>query len=171
MSLRHIFSKMPDTVVPVGSNVYLAPNFQAYSFAVPTTDVPAGVPCPASPVRFVFRCISCEAISFRPNPCHSAEKPYPSPKDPSLQGPAFPPAQAFSPMAYPMLSSNRFWPGDYNSIMGNTGGDNRTEFDARFPHAVWYEPPDVMGLRPNAIWSPGPNRFDEQIGYRIRGDA
>src|SRR5439155_748196 len=30
-------------------------------------------------------------------------------------------------------------PGDYNSIMGNTGGDNRTEFDARFPHAVWYD--------------------------------
>src|SRR5256885_9459795 len=89
MSLRHIFSKMPDTVVPVGSNVYFAPNFQAYSFAVPTTDVPAGVPCPASPVRFVFLCISCEAISFRPNPRHSEEKPYPSTKDPPIQCPPF----------------------------------------------------------------------------------
>src|SRR5205807_2007735 len=52
-------------------------------------------------------------------------------------------------------------PGDYNSIMGNTGGDNRTEFDARFPHAVWYESPDVMGFRFNAIWSPGQNRVDD----------
>src|SRR5437763_71529 len=29
--------------------------------------------------------------------------------------------------------------GDYNSIMGNTGGDARAEFDARLPHAIWYE--------------------------------
>ena len=28
--------------------------------------------------------------------------------------------------------------GDYNSIMGNTGGDNRAEFDWRMNHAVWY---------------------------------
>jgi predicted porin len=27
--------------------------------------------------------------------------------------------------------------GDYNSIMGNTGGDNRAEFDWRMNHAVW----------------------------------
>src|SRR5438128_6367824 len=58
-------------------------------------------------------------------------------------------------------------PGDYNSIMGNTGGDNRTEFDARLPHAVWYESPDVMGFRLNAIWSPGQNRFEDNIGYAI----
>jgi predicted porin len=62
-------------------------------------------------------------------------------------------------------------PGDYNSIMGNTGGDNRTEFDARFPHAVWYESPDVMGFRLNAIWSPGQNRFDDNIGYSIGENA
>jgi hypothetical protein len=51
-------SKMPATVVPVGSNVYLAPTFQAYSSTVPTREAPAGVSWPASPVRFVFRCIS-----------------------------------------------------------------------------------------------------------------
>src|SRR5438128_2786793 len=62
-------------------------------------------------------------------------------------------------------------PGDYNSIMGNTGGDNRTEFDARFPHAVWYESPDVMGVRLNAIWSPGQNRFEDNIGYAIGENA
>jgi predicted porin len=58
-------------------------------------------------------------------------------------------------------------PGDYNSIMGNTGGDNRTEFDARLPHALWYESPNLMGFRLNAIWSPGQNRFEDNIGYAI----
>jgi predicted porin len=58
-------------------------------------------------------------------------------------------------------------PGDYNSIMGNTGGDNRTEFDARMPHAIWYESPVVSGLRVNALWSPGQNRFEDNIGYAI----
>lgn len=56
-------------------------------------------------------------------------------------------------------------PADYNSIMGNTGGDNRTEFDARLPHAIWYESPDVMGFRLNVIYSPGQNRFEDNIGY------
>src|SRR5512140_2820773 len=58
-------------------------------------------------------------------------------------------------------------PGDYNSIMGNTGGDNRAEFDARMPHALWYESPEVMGFRLNALWSPGQNRFEDNIGYAI----
>jgi predicted porin len=58
-------------------------------------------------------------------------------------------------------------PGDYNSIMGNTGGDNRTEFDARFPHAIWYESPDLGGFRLNAMWSPGQNRFNDNIGFAI----
>jgi predicted porin len=62
-------------------------------------------------------------------------------------------------------------PGDYNSIMGNTGGDNRTEFDARMPHAIWYESPDVFGFRVNAIWSPGQNRFEDNIGYSIGENA
>src|SRR5207248_3307103 len=56
-------------------------------------------------------------------------------------------------------------PGDYNSIMGNTGGDNRTEFDSRLPHAVWYESPEVAGARLAAMWSPGQNRFADDIGY------
>ena len=58
-------------------------------------------------------------------------------------------------------------PADYNSIMGNTGGDNRAEFDARMPHALWYESPEVFGVRVNAIWSPGQNRFEDNIGYAI----
>src|SRR2546423_7354124 len=58
-------------------------------------------------------------------------------------------------------------PGDYNSIMGNTGGDNRTEFDARFPHAIWYESPSIYGLRLNAMWSPGQNRFADNEGFAI----
>ena len=62
-------------------------------------------------------------------------------------------------------------PADYNSIMGNTGGDNRTEFDARLPHALWYESPNVLGFRVNAIWSPGQNRFEDNIGYAIGENA
>ncbi|HYV67425.1 MAG TPA: porin [Myxococcales bacterium] len=58
-------------------------------------------------------------------------------------------------------------PADYNSIMGNTGGDNRTEFDARLPHAIWYESPSVYGFRLNALYSPGQNRFEDNIGYAI----
>jgi predicted porin len=58
-------------------------------------------------------------------------------------------------------------PADYNSIMGNTGGDNRAEFDPRLPHAIWYESPDVLGLRVNVIWSPGQNRFEDNIGYAL----
>jgi len=62
-------------------------------------------------------------------------------------------------------------PGDYNSIMGNTGGDNRAEFDARMPHAIWYESPSLMGFRLDALWSPGQNRFDDNIGYAIGENA
>jgi len=61
------------------------------------------------------------------------------------------------------LSTGRMDPfsatiGDYNSIMGNTGGDNRAEFDWRLSHAVWYESPDWSGFRVNALMSPGQNR-------------
>src|SRR6266704_1490703 len=48
--------------------------------------------------------------------------------------------------------------GDYQVIMGNTGGDNRVEFGTRLSHAVWYESPDLVGLRFNALVSPGQNR-------------
>ena len=47
--------------------------------------------------------------------------------------------------------------GDYNSIMGNTGGDNRAEFDWRMDHAVWYELPILNGFQFSALMSPGQN--------------
>jgi hypothetical protein len=47
--------------------------------------------------------------------------------------------------------------GDYNSIMGNTGGDNRAEFDWRMNHAVWYESPIWNGFQFSALFSPGQN--------------
>jgi predicted porin len=61
------------------------------------------------------------------------------------------------------LSTGRMDPfsatvGDYNSIMGNTGGDNRAEFDWRLSHALWYESPDMNGLHVNALFSPAQNR-------------
>jgi len=51
--------------------------------------------------------------------------------------------------------------GDYNSIMGNTGGDNRAEFDQRLSHAAWYESPNMGGFRVNVLWSPGQNRASD----------
>jgi predicted porin len=51
--------------------------------------------------------------------------------------------------------------GDYNSIMGNTGGDNRAEFDTRLSHAAWYESPNMGGFRVNALYSPGQNRSSD----------
>ncbi len=53
--------------------------------------------------------------------------------------------------------------GDYNSIMGNTGGDNRAEFDSRLSHAMWYESPSLSGFRVNALWAPGQNRSSDNI--------
>jgi predicted porin len=47
--------------------------------------------------------------------------------------------------------------GDYNSIMGNTGGDPRAEFDIRLPHAFWYESPKLNGWSFAALVSPGQN--------------
>jgi len=54
--------------------------------------------------------------------------------------------------------------GDYNSIMGNTGGDNRAEFDTRLSHAAWYESPNWGGFRFDALWSPGQNRSSDNSG-------
>lgn len=51
--------------------------------------------------------------------------------------------------------------GDYNSIMGNTGGDNRAEFDSRLSHSVWYESPNFGGIRFNVLFSPGQNRSSD----------
>ncbi len=49
-------------------------------------------------------------------------------------------------------------PGDYNAIIGNSGGDNRTEFDMRMPHSIWYNSPKVNGLSFSGLFSPGQNR-------------
>jgi predicted porin len=48
--------------------------------------------------------------------------------------------------------------GDYGVIMGNTGGDNRVEFGTRLDHSIWYESPEIAGLKLNALYSPGQNR-------------
>ncbi|TAL78293.1 MAG: porin [Beijerinckiaceae bacterium] len=57
---------------------------------------------------------------------------------------------AFDPFSYTV--------GDYNSIMGNTGGDARAEFDYRAPHAIWYESPVISGFQAKAMASPGQNQ-------------
>ncbi|HVS26214.1 MAG TPA: porin [Burkholderiales bacterium] len=54
--------------------------------------------------------------------------------------------------------------GDYNSIMGNTGGDNRAEFDLRLSHSAWYESPNWSGFSFSALYSPGQNRSPDNLG-------
>jgi predicted porin len=51
--------------------------------------------------------------------------------------------------------------GDYNSILGNSGGDNRAEFDTRVPHSLWYESPRFSGVNVNLLFSPGQNRSED----------
>ena len=51
--------------------------------------------------------------------------------------------------------------GDYNSIMGNTGGDNRAEFDTRLSHAAWYESPKMGAFSFSALVAPGQNRASD----------
>src|SRR5712692_569474 len=53
--------------------------------------------------------------------------------------------------------------GDSRSIMGNSGGDNRSEFNTRQSHAVWYETPTHKGLFASVLWSPGQNRATDNI--------
>jgi len=55
--------------------------------------------------------------------------------------------------------------GDYNSIMGNTGGDNRAEFDWRLNHAIWYESPIISGFQFSALISPGQNYAQDNSDY------
>jgi predicted porin len=55
--------------------------------------------------------------------------------------------------------------GDYNSIMGNTGGDNRAEFDWRMDHAIWYESPILNGFQFSALMSPGQNYAKDNSDY------
>ena len=60
--------------------------------------------------------------------------------------------------------------GDYNSIIGNSGGDNRAEFDTRVTHAVWYESPTVNGFHLGVLVSPGQNRSTDN-SIRAQGEA
>lgn len=53
--------------------------------------------------------------------------------------------------------------GDYNAIMGNTGGDLRAEFDARLPHSIFYDSPKMNGFSVNALFSPG-QKYDNLAG-------
>jgi predicted porin len=55
--------------------------------------------------------------------------------------------------------------GDYNSIMGNTGGDNRAEFDWRMNHSIWYESPIFNGFQFSALASPGQNYAKDNADY------
>ncbi len=55
-------------------------------------------------------------------------------------------------------------PGAYTSIMHNTGGDNRAEFDQRFPHAVWYESPTFSHVSFKVLFAPGQNRSQDNTG-------
>ena len=50
--------------------------------------------------------------------------------------------------------------GDYNVVMGNSGGDNRVEFGTRLEHSIVYESPKFLGnaLSFNVLFSPGQNR-------------
>ncbi|MBB5059135.1 putative porin [Granulicella aggregans] len=48
--------------------------------------------------------------------------------------------------------------GDYQVIMGNTGGDNRVEFGTRLDHSIWYTSKRLDGLEVNMLFSPGQNR-------------
>ncbi len=46
---------------------------------------------------------------------------------------------------------------DYNSIMGNTGGDVRAEFDFRAPRAIWYDTPILNGFQFSVMAAAGGN--------------
>lgn len=57
--------------------------------------------------------------------------------------------------------------GDYNSIMGNTGGDLRAEFDWRAAHAIWYESPVWNGFQAAVMVSPGQNTAKDNSDYAL----
>ncbi len=47
--------------------------------------------------------------------------------------------------------------GGYNTIIGNTGGDNRIEFGTRFDHAIVYDSPVFGGFSFDLMFAPGQN--------------
>jgi hypothetical protein len=48
--------------------------------------------------------------------------------------------------------------GDYQVVMGNTGGDNRVEFSTRLDHSIWFASPKFNHFRFDVLFSPGQNR-------------
>src|SRR5437879_10888630 len=59
--------------------------------------------------------------------------------------------------------------GDYNSVIGNTGGDNRAEFDTRLSHAIWYESNRMGDFSWSALFAPGQNRSSDN-SYNASGE-
>jgi predicted porin len=55
--------------------------------------------------------------------------------------------------------------GDHRSIMANSGGDNRAEFEGRLSHSIWYESPTEHGLAAEILFSPGQNRSRDDSAY------
>jgi predicted porin len=55
--------------------------------------------------------------------------------------------------------------GDYNAIMGNTGGDGRVEFDQRANHAIWYESPAFGPLSFTLMYAPGQNAAGDSSDF------
>jgi predicted porin len=47
--------------------------------------------------------------------------------------------------------------GSYNTIMGNSGGDNRIEFGTRLDHAIVYDSPTMSGFSFDLMFAPGQN--------------
>ena len=47
--------------------------------------------------------------------------------------------------------------GSYNTIMGNSGGDNRIEFGTRFDHALIYNSPTIQGFSVDLMYALGQN--------------
>ncbi|MGB6604428.1 MAG: porin [Steroidobacteraceae bacterium] len=47
--------------------------------------------------------------------------------------------------------------GGYNTVMGNTGGDNRVEFGTRMDHVAMYNSPDMNGFSFDVAWAFGQN--------------
>jgi len=60
-------------------------------------------------------------------------------------------------------------PGDYNAIMGNSGGDNRAEFDSRLAHSAWYESPRMGPFSFDVLFSPSQNRSTD-TGLYAQGE-
>ncbi len=54
--------------------------------------------------------------------------------------------------------------GDYATIMGNSGGDNRVEFGTRLDHSMWYDSPVYANVFSfDVLWSPGQNRTYDNV--------